>query len=159
MRIAVPVPSLVVVEDRGHGRVHPLEPSHDPRAVLRMAFHDLELELREAGRLREDRVRNADLADVVEKPGEAEDVEAFRVKPKLLADCDGDPAHALGVPRRVRILRVDRRVEAFDSFEGALLEETVRLDERRVLAPERARGAADEQHERRPESEKDAADE
>src|SRR5436305_1413249 len=83
---------------------------------------DADVGLREAGRLCEDRVRSADLADVVEKPGEAEDVEAFRVEPKLLADGDGDPAHALGVPRRVRILRVDRRVEALDRLERALLE-------------------------------------
>src|SRR5207302_946979 len=112
----------------------PVEPGDDARTVLGVALHDLELELRQPVRLREDRVGDADLADVVEEPGEAECVEPLPVEPELLAERDRDSLNALGVPRRVRVLRVDRRVEARDGLERALLEEAARLDE-----PNRAR--------------------
>src|SRR5437763_11720570 len=66
---------------------------------------------------------------------------------------------------RVRVLRVDRRIETLDRLERALLEEPVRLGEtRRAVAqlggpqPERARGPADEQREREPQRREDAAD-
>src|SRR5207253_7629361 len=67
-------------------------------AVLRMALHDLELELSQPGRLREDRVGHADLADVVEEAGEAKHVELLPAEPQLLAERDSDPLHPQGVP-------------------------------------------------------------
>ena len=97
VRVAVAVPALVVVEHRGHRGVEPVEPADDPRAVLRVPLHDLELELRQAVRLREDCIGDADLADVVEEPREAQDVESLPLEPELLAECDRDPLHALRV--------------------------------------------------------------
>jgi hypothetical protein len=86
-------------------------------------------------------------------------------EPELLAECDRDPLYALGVARGVRILRVDRGVEALDRLECALFEEPVGLGEAqrpraelRVLAVERAGGRSHEQCERGPECGEDTAD-
>jgi hypothetical protein len=140
-----------MVEHCRHHDVEPVEPTDDPRAVLGMTLDDLEVELREAPRLGEKRVGDADLADVVEEAGEAEDVELLAVEPELLAQGDRDPLYPLRVPCGVGILGVHRRVEARDRLERALLEQPVGLGEPqsaraqlRVLAAQRARGAPHE---------------
>jgi hypothetical protein len=128
-----------------------------------VALDDLELELCQPGRLREDRVGHADLAGVVEETREAEQIEALAPEPQLLAEADGDPLHPQRVAGGVRVLRVDRGVEALDRLERALLEQPVRLDEPDrpgaellVLAAQRPRRSAHEQREQPSEREKTA---
>src|SRR3954463_4128060 len=101
-----------------------------------MALHDLVFELRQPIRLREDRVGDADLPDVVEEAREMQHVDLLRAEPELPAEGDRDPPHALRVARGIRILRVDRRVQALDSLERALLEQPVGFREAQCPASE-----------------------
>ena len=98
-------------------------------------------------------------------PAKRSDVELLPLEPELLAEGDRDPLHALRVARGVRILGVDRGVQALDRVERALLEQAVGLDEPQrtgaellVLAAQGARRAAHEERERRPEDQEHDAD-
>src|SRR3954468_7096069 len=130
-----------------------------------MALHDLVLEPRQPIRLREDRVGDADLPDVVEEAREMQHVDLLRAEPELPAGWARGPPHALRVARGIRILRVDRRVQALDSLERTLLEQPVGFGEAQcpaaellVLAAQRPRGRAHEQRKGRPESDEHAPD-
>ena len=72
--------------------------------------------------LLEDVVVDADLADVVEQPGEIEVAALRRRNAELLGQPDRDPGHALGVARGVGVLGVDGRGQGTDDAEEQFLE-------------------------------------
>ena len=79
-------------------------------------------------------------------------------QPELAPDCEGDAADALGVTGRVRIARLDRRIERLDGLEQRRLELARRFREvvraRRevlVLHAKSCGRAADEEGENEPE--------
>ena len=117
----------MVVADQRHGLAQPAEVRHDVRAVYGVASHDRKLVVVERAGLRQDAVRHRDLADVVKQAAEAHRIDPVRRQTELLGDRDRDALHARGVPRRVGILGVDRRVQALDRLERALLEPPVRV--------------------------------
>ena len=105
--------------------------------------------------LREDRVRDADLADVVEERGGRERPELRRRRRELAPDRERDPPHALRVARRVRVARLDRGVQRLDRVEEVLLHlaRATRsahaiASARAVVLPREPRGRA--AHEQRP---------
>ena len=59
-----------------------------------MARHDHPLRVRQARRLEQDRIRNAELADVVEERCVAEELQLGVRKPELAADREGELLHA-----------------------------------------------------------------
>jgi hypothetical protein len=94
----------------------------------------------------------------------AKRVELVRRQVELGRDRERDALHAARVTGGVRILRVDRRVEALDRLERARFEPLVRLHqcarpvaELARLRPQRARGGADEERQGEP-REQDAGD-
>ena len=162
--IAGAVPALVVVADDRHGAVQAPELADDPRALVRMALHELVLLVGETAGLAEDGVRDGELADVVEEARVAEHGQPVGRKAELRAERDDDPADALRVTGGVGILRLDRRVQALDRLERAVLEAAIGLEQLpRAIAegdrlPAHAHGrAAHEQDEREPEGEEDRA--
>ena len=93
--------------------------------------------------LQEHMVVDADLADVVQKPGQVEVAALLRRHAQLFRQADRDSRHALGMPGGVGILGVDGRGQGTDDPEEEFLEFGVDLgvaglrgDERRhVLHP------------------------
>src|SRR6185312_16437826 len=155
--IAFAVPALVVVADDRPTLPETPELGYDPGTLARVALHELELVLRQFRGLRQEYVRDGDLPDVMEQSGVAHGVEILGRDAELLCDRDGDSLDAYGVPRGVRILSLDGRVQALGGFEGALFEHAVGLAERRGalaeggrLAAKHSRGVASEQQEEDP---------
>src|SRR4029077_11244906 len=75
VRVTRAVEALVVVADGRHGVVQKAEAVDDACPFLRMALHERPLLGGQARRLQENRVRNRELADVVEEGGMSEQVE------------------------------------------------------------------------------------
>ena len=86
VRVAGAVEALVVVLDRRHGVAEEAEPVDDPRALLRVVLHERPLQPGERRRLEEDRVRDRELADVVEERRVTEQVELGLREADLPAD-------------------------------------------------------------------------
>ena len=137
------VEALVVVPDRRDRVVQEPEPVDDPRALRRMALHEVPLNVRQGRRLQEHRVRHCELADVVEQRSMAEQVELRLREPELASDRERQVLDAARVSRRVRVPRVDRRREALHRGRRALAEKAVGLLQARVLASDRRRGLAE----------------
>ncbi|CAN5300345.1 hypothetical protein BH09ACT13_BH09ACT13_04400 [soil metagenome] len=87
-----------------------------------MLPHDRGLGGLERPRLREDRVGDADLADVVEERSRAEDPELLGGKAELASDGERNPADALRVARGVGVACLDRGVQGLDGLEQAFLQ-------------------------------------
>ena len=85
-RVAAAVPALVVgVHDLGHRPVA-VDPAHDPRAVLGVALDHLPLLVGQPRVGQQDRVREGELADVVQQPGGVHELLlAPRVQPSASA--------------------------------------------------------------------------
>ena len=137
VRIAGAVEALVVVPDRRHGVGHEAETVDDPGSLGGVPAHQAPLLGVETRRLHQDRVRDRQLADVVEEGGVAEKVELGTGEVELAADRERQALHAARVAGRVRVARVDRRGEAFHRRGRALAEQPVRLLERHVLRVDR----------------------
>ena len=75
VEVPVPVPALVVVADAGADRVEVREVAQDRVAEGHVLLDDVELLVGQLARLAQDLVRDADLADVVEQPGEPQRAE------------------------------------------------------------------------------------
>ena len=105
-RVAGAVEALVVVQ-------HPLgldrQLSGDEDAVpdADVLAHLLPLVVGERRRLVQDRIRHADLADVVQEAGEPEPLDALAVEAEAGADRDAELGDGLGVAARPDRLRVD----------------------------------------------------
>ena len=140
--VAGAVEALVVMADRRHGVAEEAEAVDDARALVGVALHQRPLLLREARRLEQDRVRDRELADVVEERRVAEQVELGLREAELAADRQRELLHAARVAGGVGVARVDGRREALHRRGRALLEQPVRLLERDVLGVDRLRGLA-----------------
>ena len=86
----------------------------DARADARMLLDEPELFRRQRSRLPQHIVADADLADVMQKRAEAQDVELVVGQAHLPADGDGDGADSFGVARGVRVARVERQCQRSD---------------------------------------------
>ena len=137
VRIAGAVEALVMVADRRNGVAEEAEPVDDARALVGVALHQRPLLLRQARRLQQDRVRDRQLADVVEERGVAEQVELDVREPELTTDRERKLLDTARVAGRVGVPRVHRRGEALHRRGRALLQEPVRLLERHVLGVDR----------------------
>ena len=84
-----------MVADQRHGLAERAEVGNDRRAVVRMALDEVVLLGRERGRLVEDRVGQAQLADVVERACEAKGVKSFGREGERLPAPQRDPLHPL----------------------------------------------------------------
>ena len=151
--------------DERHARAQPAQLVDDRGAVRRVPLDRLELVGVQARGLRQDRVGHGELADVVEETGVAERVQPVGRQAELFADRERDLLHALRVPGRVGVLRLDGGVQRLDRLERALLEAVVRLQQLARapsqslrLAAQELRGAANEERERDVEGEEDARD-
>ncbi len=126
----------MVVADRRNRVLEEAEAVDDARALVRVALHERPLVRGQARRLQEDRIRDRQLADVVEERGVAEEVELGLREPELAPDGEGELLDAARMACGVGIPRVHRRREALHRRGGALLQEPVRLLERDVLLPD-----------------------
>jgi len=129
--VARPIPALVVAADGREGGLQELDPRDDLRADGGMVADERHLLRREDAPLREDGVRDPDLADVVQDPAVLEVRERLLGEPELAPDLHRERRNPLGVAARVGILRVHRGGEAADGGEIPALE---RRDEPPVLA-------------------------
>ena len=83
-----------------------------PRADHRMRADEGELVVRQRPGLAQDRVRDADLADVVQRRGDADALDLLRRQPDAPRDELAVQAHALRVAARVAIAHLERHAEA-----------------------------------------------
>ena len=114
VRIAAAVPALVAVADDRADVLELADRAEDPLAELRMRLDDLPLLVRERAGLRQQRRRDADLADVVEERSELDPLQRLRLEAELLADADrqvGDPARVRGRVLVVGLERVRQRLD------------------------------------------------
>src|SRR6185503_18418997 len=112
IEIALAVPPLVVMTDTGSDGIKVREVADDHVAEGDVLLHDRVLALGEATRLAEDGVRDADLADVVEPPGDLDGAELFGRQADATTDERRVPRHVVGVALGVAILRIDRDDES-----------------------------------------------
>ena len=129
VRVALAVPALVTGADDRADVAELVDRREDLRAQLRVHLDQRALVVVERAGLQEDRVRDADLADVVEERAELEALERLTVEPELGADLERgvrDPARMRG---RVLVARLERVRERLDRGEERALE---RLEARRV---------------------------
>ena len=112
-----------------------------PSSACRL--HERPLLLGQARGLQQDRVRDRELADVVEERGVSEQVELRLREPELAADRERELLHAPRVAGGVGVARVDGRRERLHRRGRALLEQPVRLLERHVLGLDRLGGLAE----------------
>ena len=75
-----------MVANRRHGVLEEAEAVDDARSLLRVALHERPLLVREARGLQQDRVRNRELADVVEECRVTEQIELRLREPELAPD-------------------------------------------------------------------------
>ena len=116
--IAVAVPALVMMVDDGHGAGEEGNVLDEPPTHFGMRPHHLPLVRREGTRLEENRIGNADLADVVEDDAVL-DVARLRLGHAVgVSHRERIQTHPLGVGARARVSRRDEIVERGDG--GAL---------------------------------------
>src|SRR5262249_8085489 len=120
--IAVTVEPLVTV---AHDRPHLFEPvdrGDDLLAELRVSLDDLALRGRQRSRLRQDRLRDADLPDVVEERAELEPLQRCALETELPADLQGEVGDPARVRRRVLVVGLERVRKGLDGLEERALE-------------------------------------
>ena len=88
-----------------------------PRAVEHVAAHDRHLVVGQAAGLEQDAVGHADLADVVQDAGVADQVGLGGGQPELERDLAAEPAHALDVIAGVVVAQLRGLREPHDDFE------------------------------------------
>ena len=98
-----------------------------------MLLHQRPLGFGQAGRLQQDRVRNGQLADVVEERRMAEQIELSLRKSELAADRQRELLDTARMTGRVGVAGVDRRRQRLHRRRRALLEQPVRLLQGDVL--------------------------
>ena len=115
--------------DQRHRVPQPAELGDDLGAVRWVPLHQRVFELAELRRLGQNRVRDAELADVVEQARVSDRIQFLALDPELACDREGDLLHALGMPGRVGVARVDRRVQGLHRLERILFEHRIGLAE------------------------------
>ena len=98
----------MVVTDRESAGGEELERRDDLRAGERVLSHERPLRVIELAALAQHRFGHADLPDVVQEPGLADDLDLVRREPERRRDAPTRGADALGVAARVRIFRLER---------------------------------------------------
>ena len=141
--IAGAVVAFVVVPDRWHGVVQEAEAVDDAGALVGVALHQVPLLLGQARRLQQDRVRDRELADVVEERRVSEQVELRVRKTQLPPDRQRELLHSTRVTGGIRVPRVHSRRQGLHGCRRALLEQLVRQLERDVLRLDRLCGLAE----------------
>ena len=134
--IAGPVPALVVVEEEGRGDAEVVDALEQRPPETGVIPHQMPLLGGERPVLEQDRVRDPDLADVVEQRTALDDGDLGFGDAQL----HGQPAcvagHPLGVPLRARIARVEGSDEPLQQGLGTLADDLLQPE---VLAPQRLR--------------------
>ena len=99
LRVAAAVPALVVAERNLLGQLHErgARAGQDARADRGVGLHRRPLGRVELARLQQDVVGDADLADVVQRAGVAQQLGLLGVMPDLAREPLAEPAHALDV--------------------------------------------------------------
>src|SRR5262245_41696516 len=99
--------------DNGHGAAQERDVLDQALADLRMRAHDLPFLGRERSRLQQDRVRNADLADVVQEHAVSEVAQLTLGDPVLARGGQRVAVHAARVGLGADVARVECRAERF----------------------------------------------
>ncbi len=116
-RVAAAVPALVMLPHGAGGVAEPRDQGHDHGvAVLRVLAHFLVLGGGESPWLVEDRVRDEQLADIVQQAGPLQLVELGVAETELLAEQSAVRAHSLGVAASASIVEA----QGGDELEHAL---------------------------------------
>src|SRR5581483_6722242 len=115
-RVARAVEMLVVVEDPPVDRLD-AETVEERVPELGVALDDRELLVRQLAGRAQDRVREADLAEVMQEPGETEALERLRVEAELDPDAFGERRDHLRMARRRRVARIDEAHEVLRGTE------------------------------------------
>ena len=120
-RVAGAVVLLVVVADDLARAAQEVDLRHDLRPELGVAPHDVPLLGRQRAGLREDRVGDLELPDVVEHRAELEVADAVGAEVHLRREARAERAHALAVVGGRGVLALEERREADDrAVVGAL---------------------------------------
>ena len=106
--VAAAVPALVARADDGEHLAQRGDRREDGLAGDRVAAHDPPLGVVERAGLVQDRLRDADLPDVVEERAELEQVELLRPEPERPADVERERDDLLRVVVRVGVLLLER---------------------------------------------------
>src|SRR4030095_1458521 len=96
-RIAAAVQTFVVKPDDGPHGAQRLQRRAQRVPDVRMPLHQLELFGGQRPSLEEDRIRDADLADIMKKPSPIERLQLLLAKTKCLAERDSMPRQAFAV--------------------------------------------------------------
>ncbi len=97
-----------------HGVCHPVESRERAQDALSyggVLAHGLPLVLGELPRLMQDRVGGADLPDVVQQSGGADEFELVSLQAESPGDREREPVHGVGMSARVAVARLERRGE------------------------------------------------
>ena len=114
---------------RTHRRGDRPEGAHSPRdlaAAHGVLAHDVRFFGREAARLEQNRVRRADLPDVVHLRCHDDVVKVASRQPELLTDLERERSHAVHMTQRVIVLRLD----LVDEMDDLRISAAVELSER-----------------------------
>ena len=135
LRIAAAVPVLVLAQDDLRDVAEARHPLEHLGPAQRVLLHHVPFVLVQRPGLQQDRVGDADLADVVQARGEGELRERRLVQFEPLAELAGQLHHVLGVVPRVVVAHVDRLGERLDAGADGQLEVLAHL---RLLERHRA---------------------
>ena len=114
VRIASAIPALVVRAHHLHGAREEIDPVHHLRTDHRMLRHQRAFALGQRPRLVEDRVRDRDLADVVQKKAELQLRHLGQPQPEGACDLHPIRGDSLGVLAGVGVSCLDRIGEGPD---------------------------------------------
>ena len=119
VQVAVAIPALVVVADAGPDDVDVGQVADDQVAERDVLLDDRVFLGGQLAGLAQDRVRDADLADVVEQPGDPDGGDQLVRQLEPLGEEDAVAGDVLGVLLGVAILGVDREDQALEDVERA----------------------------------------
>src|SRR5204862_7329435 len=120
--VALAVPALVAVAHDRPDLLQALDRRDDACAELRMRLHHGPLLGGQASGLREDLVRDTDLADVVQQSTELEPLQRALAEAELAADKQREIRDPARMGRRVLVVRLERIRKGLDGRDEAPLE-------------------------------------
>src|SRR3954454_2073870 len=118
VRVTVPVPTFVVMEDPVGDRLDAEAVEH-PEADLRVALQDEALRAGQWAGLAEDLLGDRELAEVVQAPGEPGQLDLLLVEAESGRDAGREVGDAGGMAARVRVAEVDGLREACRGAEAS----------------------------------------
>ena len=121
MRVSTAVHPLVVVQDREQLSLEMTAPLEDPQADLRMGLHHRPLQRAQRAVLLQDRIRDAELADIMQKARAGENAHLRGGHPELAPDVHAELRDASVVALRLAILDLDRCDQGRDGLDVELL--------------------------------------